>query len=139
MKKPWFGVHRFWGWYPISWQGYAVISVMFLAIIYIMVLSNSYSQSISDTLILAFPFICLIISTTILTALVTGQKPEFGHKNKGSKSYSPDNPEAYLFLALLSLPIALYYLINKGYVGTLLFLIVFYLIYQVYLKFKSFQ
>lgn len=139
MKKPWFGVHRFWGWYPLNWQGYAVIVTMFLAITYIMFLANYYSQSISDTLILAFPFVSLIITATMLAALITGQKPEFGHKNKESKNYSPDNPQAYLFLATLSLPIALFYLVNRGYIGTLIFLIVFYLIYRIYLKFKSFQ
>lgn len=139
MKKPWFGVHRFWGWHPLNWQGYAVVVTMFLAITYIMFLANYYSQSIYDTLILAFPFVCLIVTSTILTALITGQIPEFGHKNKGSKNYSPDSPEAYLFLAFLSLPIAFFYLVNKGYIGTLIFLIVFHLIYQVYLKFKSFQ
>lgn len=139
MKQKWFGVNRFWGWYPLSWQGYAVIAAMFLAITYIMFLSDSYSHSVSDALLLAFPFISLIITATMLTALVTGREPEFGHKNKESKSYSPDNPQAYLLLALISLPLALFYLVNRGYIGTFIFLIVFYLLYRIYLKLKSFQ
>src|SRR3990172_11771795 len=119
MEKKWFGVNRFWGWYPITWEGYLVVFTMFAAIIYIMLAADSLSHSVSDTLITAFPFVCLIITSTILVALVTGQKPEFGHKN--SKSYSPDNPGAYLLLSFTSIPLAFYYLINKGYIGTFIF------------------
>ncbi len=139
MKKPWFGVSPFWGWYPLTWQGYSVILTMFLSIIYIMFLSNSNSHSVSDTLLLAFPFICLMITITMLTALITGEKPKFGKRNHSSESYSPDNPQAYLLLALLSIPFALYYFINNGYIGTAIFILVFFLLYRIYLKLKSFE
>lgn len=137
MKKTWFGVNRFWGWYPSSWQGFIVIATMFAAIIYITFQADLYSHSVSDTLILAFPFICLITTLTMLIALFTGSKPEFGEKNRDSKSFSPDSPEAYLVLATLAIPLGLYYLVNRGYVGTGIFVLIFILQYQIYLKLKS--
>lgn len=139
MKKPWFGVNRFWGWYPLTWQGYSVILAMFLAIVCIMLLAVSYSNSTINTLILAFPFICLIITTTMLVSLLTGGKPDFGSKNHNSKNYSPDNPQAYLLLASLAIPFGLYYFVNKGYIGTVIFIVIFLLVYRIYLKLKSFQ
>jgi len=139
MKQKWFGVHRFWGWYPKTWQGYLVIATMFAAIIYIMIAADALSHSVSDTLILAFPSICLIITVAMWVTLLTGQRPEFGAKNKDSKSYSPDDPRAYLLLAFFALPLALFYLVNKGYIGTFIFLIISYLIYKIYLKLKSFH
>ncbi len=139
MKKPWFGVNRFWGWYPLTWQGYTVILAMFVSIIYIMLAADSLSHSVSDTLLTTFPFICLITTSTMLTALITGKNPEFGSKNHSSKNYSPDNPQAYLLLASLSLPFGLYYFVNKGYVGSVIFILVFFLLYRIYLKLKSFE
>ncbi len=139
MAKPWFGVNRFWGWYPVTWLGYATVFLMFSAIIVAMFFSSYYSHSIIETLITALPFVSLSISVVMLLALSKGEQPKLGKTHHNSKSYSPDSPTAYLFLTIISIPVALLYFINQNYLGTLVFLLVTFLLYKVYLKLKLFQ
>lgn len=132
MKKPWFAVNRFWGFYPTSFEGFLVISSMVASLIFIILLSDLGSNSIADTLIQAFPLASLSVTLTILVALLTSNKPAFGEENKKSKNYSPDQPAAYLFLALLVLPVIFYYLIFGGYKGAFILTLVFVILFLVY-------
>lgn len=125
LKKPWFGVNKFWGWYPLSWQAYIILVLMFMIIAGIMFYVNYNSHSVSDTLIKAFPLISLAVSATMYVTFLTGKEPEFGKENQNSKNYSPDNPKAYLFLAIFTLLIASLYVIFNNFIEALVLLFVF--------------
>ncbi len=132
MSKHWFGVNRYWGWYPTSWEGYVVLVGMVVSIVSTVYIVDIKSHSLSDTLIGIFPFVSLTIAFTMLVASLMGISPKFGKANKHQSNYSPDLPNAYLFLALLVIPAIAYYLIFKEYVGAAVLLVVFLLLFFVY-------
>src|SRR3972149_8424447 len=115
MSKHWFGVGRHWGWYPTSWEGWVVLVGMIVSIVSTVYIVDTRSHSVSDTLFGIFPFVCLTLAFTILVASLMGSSPKFGKANKHQRNYSPDLPNAYLFLALLVLPTIAYYLISKAF------------------------
>jgi len=55
----WFKAKRFgWGWYPVSWQGWAMLLIYLALIAREFLYANTLSRSLSDTLInFALPFI----------------------------------------------------------------------------------
>jgi hypothetical protein len=132
VEKPWFGIKRFWGWYPATWKGYITITLMFFGIAFSIIAADLNSHSVSDTLIKAFPFISLTVTLTILVASVKGVKPRFGDKT--DRAYSPDNPKAYLLLPVLILPVIVYYLFFGGFLGAFVLGLVFVMLSILYRK-----
>lgn len=90
------------------------------------------SHSISDTVLNAFPPISLVVTLSIFTALLKGQKPEFGKSNIKKRDYSLDDPKIYIFLPILSLFAGIYYLSLGQIFGATLFLIETFILYIIY-------
>ena len=134
MSRNWFGVNRYWGWYPTSWEGWVVFVGMIGSIVSTVYIVDTKAHSVSDTLLGIFPYVSLTIAFTMLVASLKGVLPKFGKANKHQGSYSPDFPSAYLFLALLFIPAIVFYLIFKAFVGATVLLIVFFLLFSVYKK-----
>ena len=132
MSKHWFGINRYWGWYPASWEGWVVLIGMIGSIVSTVFIVDSRSHSISDTLIGIFPFVSLTIAFTMLVASLKGVSPRFGKANKHQRNYSPDFPNAYLLLALLVIPTIAFYLTLKAFIEAAVLLVVSFLLFSVY-------
>lgn len=130
MEQKWFGVNRFWGWYPIRWEGWLVVVGMIISIVSTALEIALNTTPISSILFKIFPYTALIVSVTIYVASVTGIKPAFG--NKHSKNYSPDQPLAYLFLSFVTIPLILYYLMAQDFLFGTIFVVIFGLLYLTY-------
>lgn len=64
-----------WGWYPISWQGWAVIILYVLAIVPDAARVNATEDSVSDFLInFGFHFVILTVFLLII-CYTKGEKP----------------------------------------------------------------
>jgi hypothetical protein len=78
MKKLWFKAKNYgWGWYPSSWEGWAVLAGFLAVSVWIFRDVDSQSHSVSDTLYgVLVPFFVL---TAALLAVCwkTGEKPEW--------------------------------------------------------------
>ncbi len=78
MKKLWFKNKTYgWGWTPARWEGWAVLALYFVVIIFFFLKIDSASHSSSDTLYgLVIPY---IVSTVALIGIcfLTGEKPEW--------------------------------------------------------------
>lgn len=130
MEQKWFGVNRFWGWYPISWEGGLVVIGMIVSIVITTLEITLNTTSIPSILFRTFPYTALLVSVTIYVASLTGVKPAFG--NKHSKNFSPDQPKAYLFLSFVTVPIILYYIMSQLFLSATIFVVVFGLLYLTY-------
>ena len=87
MAKPWFKAKRYgWGWgLPATWQGWLVLLIYFVFIIWDFFRIDSHSHSTSDTL---RPFIIqLIISSIMLIfiAYLISEKPKWRWGDKDKK------------------------------------------------------
>jgi len=132
MSKRWFRVHKFWGWYPVTWEAWLVVISMAISIGGVFFLVDSTSNSISDTLFTALAPISLIITLAIFSAVLKGEKPAFGNENKTRKDYSPDNPKIYIILPFCSLAAAFYYLAFNQIFSSILFCIETLILYIIY-------
>ena len=132
MDKPWFHVHKFWGWYPVTWQAWLTISTMAISVAGIFFLVDLNSHSISDTLLGAFPPVSLVVTLAIFIALLKGQKPEFGKANIKKRAYSLDDPKIYILLPILSLFAGIYYLSFGQIFAATLFFIEAFILYIIY-------
>lgn len=130
MNNHWFGVNRFWGWYPIKTEGWFVAVAMIFSVMATMFVFANTEVSASRLLFKSFPYLSLIISFTVLVASIKGARPEFGQKS--SKNYSPDNPRAYLYLSLFVIPFAFYYLLSQAILGATLLTLVFLILFLVF-------
>jgi len=128
MTKPWFGVHRYWGWYPQTAQGYAIIALMFLGFLSVGIYSYLGAGDITQGLIEAIPALSLVFALTLLIISLEGAKPAFGHKD--SPNYSRDNPSAYLVFPFLFLATAVLFV--WSYLQLFAFALVILLLLQVY-------
>lgn len=89
-KKIWFKRKRYgWGWYPVTWQGWAVLLVYLGVIVPVAVSVDSNAHSLSDSIIgFAIPWIAL---TSVLIGICykKGETPrwQWGQKDdfQGSK------------------------------------------------------
>ncbi len=138
MSKRWFGVNKVWGWYPTSWEGWLVLSAMTVSIASTVYVVASSSESVWSTLIVIFPFVCLILAFTMFVASMKGSPPKFGSKESHSKNYTPDAPRAYLALALLTIPALLYFFWIRDFLSGTILLIVFCLLYLVYSNLRKY-
>lgn len=78
MKTLWFKRKLYgWGWTPCTWQGWAIIAIYIVNIVFIFRTVDSVSHSGSDTLIGVFiPFVILTIFLLII-CYKTGEKPRW--------------------------------------------------------------
>ncbi len=130
MENYWFGVSRFWGWYPIKLEGWLVAIAMIVSVMVTMFVFANIATSVNQLFFRAFPYLSLIVTFTILIASIKGVKPDFGKKS--SKNYSPDNPKAYLYLSIFVIPFAVYYLFSQAILGATLLTLVFLILLLVY-------
>jgi len=77
MKKPlWFKAKNYgWGWYPSSWQGWIIVVIYILTILWNFYRLDEYSHSNSDII---RPFVIQTFLITILLIYIcikTGEKP----------------------------------------------------------------
>ena len=78
MKKVWFKAKRYgWGWYPSTWEGWAITAIAIAAISINSVLIDRHSHSVSDTLIGSFVFTILVIGLLMAICFLTGEKPRW--------------------------------------------------------------
>ncbi len=83
-NKLWFRAKRFgWGWYPVTWQGWAVI-VLYVGALF----SGSTGMHVYDepSSQIPFQFLSLVVVLTIFLIIIcykTGEKPawHWGRKN----------------------------------------------------------
>lgn len=78
MKNPlWFKAKRYGrGWYPVTWQGWAVTGIAIAAIVLNSVLIERYSRSADDVLI-SLLFTIVVIALLIGICFLTGEKPRW--------------------------------------------------------------
>ncbi len=82
-KKLWFRAKKYgWGWMPVSWQGWLILAIYIFGVVYEFRLVNSFSHSVSDTLIGFFP---RILGLTILFIWVCYKKGERPRWSWGTK------------------------------------------------------
>lgn len=88
-EKPhplWFKAHKFgYGWYPATWQGCCLLTIMLVLAIFVGYLVNNQSYSVSDMLISAFPFWFLILTTFFAIVHRTGEKGKWRWGEKKRK------------------------------------------------------
>lgn len=130
MENHWFGVNRFWGWYPIKLEGWLVAIAMLVSIMSTMFVFAGIEPSLSQLVFKSFPYISLIVAFTILITSIKGVKPDFGKKT--SKNYSPDNPKAYLFLSIASIPVVFFYVLSEAILSATILTLVFLILFLVY-------
>ncbi len=128
--KPWFNVHRFWGWYPTTLEGYFVIALMTVGVITAVIIGTLDTNSTVQILITSFPLVSFLVTLTMLIIQQTGAKPAFN--DTSAHNFSPDNPRVYIALPILILISATYYVLIGSWVQsiilavTCLFLLRFY-------------
>ncbi|MBO0782120.1 MAG: hypothetical protein J2P37_25150 [Ktedonobacteraceae bacterium] len=73
MKKSWF---REWGWiyYPISWQGFVLTTLVLAFCVQTFIAIDQHSHSVSDTLYGVFPYIVPSILILLWVASKTTHK-----------------------------------------------------------------
>ncbi|MCX6746614.1 MAG: hypothetical protein NTU63_00580 [Candidatus Pacearchaeota archaeon] len=72
-KKLWFRAKRYgWGWYPVTWQGWLVTSILIIFITYIAIVFLTKGKLIEY-------FVSLIVAMAILMYICykTGEKPRW--------------------------------------------------------------
>lgn len=74
----WFRAKTYgWGWYPVTWQGFAIILLYALLLAQSFYMVDRYSQSVGDTLIgMIIPFV-LLTALLIVVCYGTGEKPRW--------------------------------------------------------------
>jgi len=76
--KIWFKAKLYgWGWYPCTWQGWAIILFFAIAEILLFKIINYSSHSASDTLINFVPFAFLLIIVLVIICYIKGERPRW--------------------------------------------------------------
>ncbi len=130
--KPWFGVHRFWGWYPKTIEGYVLIALMVVSLVVTVLIIDTNSHSISQTLLIGFPWVSSIVALTILITQLTGAQPAFNQEK--AANFSPDNPKVYLIPPALFFGFCFYYLLIDNLAGSALLLTTALILSKLYLN-----
>ena len=77
-KKLWFRAKRFgWGWYPCSWQGWAILAMYVFVIFANIVYVNNHELSGSDFFMQFFPSTYILTVFLIIICYTTGEKPSW--------------------------------------------------------------
>ncbi len=82
-KKFWFKAKQYgWGWYPSSWQGWAVLLMYIFAVFATVTFVDSHAHSDSDALMGFFPVVYILTVFLIIICYATGQKPRWQWGNE---------------------------------------------------------
>jgi isopentenyldiphosphate isomerase len=74
--KLWFRAKQYgWGWYPVTWQGWAVILMYVFAVIAVTTFVDNHTHSNSDALMGFFPVVYIMTVFLIIICYATGEKP----------------------------------------------------------------
>ena len=72
----WFKAKRYgWGWYPCSWQGWAILLMFVFALCVNFVFANNHSYSDSDFLMAFLPQAYVLTVFLIIICHAKGEKP----------------------------------------------------------------
>lgn len=79
MKKPWFRVKKYgWGWgLPATWQGWMVLVLYVVYIVWAFGRADSHSHSVSDMLLNFIPYVILGGVVLFIIAVKTSDKPKW--------------------------------------------------------------
>ena len=77
-KKLWFKAKCFgWGWYPSSWQGWAILLMYVFAVFTVARQVDSASHSSSDALFGFIPVVYILTVFLLIICYATGEKPRW--------------------------------------------------------------
>lgn len=75
-KKYWFKAKQYgWGWYPATWQGWAILAMYIFAALTTSLYIDAHEHSVSDSLMGFFPIIYILTVFLIIICYKTGEKP----------------------------------------------------------------
>jgi hypothetical protein len=89
MDKLWFRAKRYGlGWYPVTWQGWAVVLMYVFSITALATYMNNHEHSVSDFLMSFFPILYIQTVFLIIICYAKGEKPgwRWGNVNKDGAS-----------------------------------------------------
>ena len=80
-KQLWFKAKRFgWGWYPCTWQGWAILAMYIFALTSDFVFVDMTQHSASDTLMNFFPNAYILTVFLIIICYAKGEEPKWQFK-----------------------------------------------------------
>lgn len=80
MARVWFKAKQVgWGWYPSTWQGYAVIFFYVLLLALVFIRTEEVSRSARDTVYGVIPEWALITALLLVICWLTGERPDARH------------------------------------------------------------
>ena len=87
-KKLWFRAKRYgWGWFPVAWQGWAVIFMYVFSMIASTTYINNHEASVSDFLGQFLPQVFVLTAFLIIICYKTGEEPKWRWgKNKDKEN-----------------------------------------------------
>lgn len=98
MKKLWFkNKHYGWGWYPASWEGWAVLAVWigFFALGEVLfVKAMNATEGAGWVTAVFMVYTVVIVSALIAVSYIKGEKPEWRWGNKPVKKAAPPETPA---------------------------------------------
>jgi isopentenyldiphosphate isomerase len=78
IKQFWFKAKEYgYGWYPSSWQGWAVLLMYAFSVTSLFVFANNHTHSVSDMLTAFFPVFYILTVFLLIICYTTGQKPRW--------------------------------------------------------------
>lgn len=78
MKNHWFKAKEYgWGWYPSTWQGWAVLLLFFIGEVGLFLTFNAGSHSTSATLLNFIPATFSLTLLLIFVCYLTGEPPRW--------------------------------------------------------------
>lgn len=90
-ERYWFKAKRYgWGWYPVTWQGWAVLVMYVFAVLTTVFYIDRHEHSASDSLMGFFPLVYILTVFLIIICYKTGEKPSWrwGDKKKDTDGTS---------------------------------------------------
>ncbi len=89
-KKLWFKAKRYgWGWYPCTWQGWAVLLMYVFALVSITTFVDNHTHSVSDSLMSFFPSVFILTVFLIIICSATGEEPKWRWGKKRESDGTP--------------------------------------------------
>ncbi len=78
MQIKWFKAKRYgWGWYPVTWQGWAVLGMYVFSIVWDFLSTDGTAHSVSDALISFFPRLYILTVFLIIICSATGEEAKW--------------------------------------------------------------
>ncbi len=85
-QKVWFKAKKYgWGWTPVTWQGWAVIAVYVIAILFEFFSFNIFTHSVPSIIINFLTSVFIFTVVLLVVCFATGEKPEWRWGDKKTK------------------------------------------------------